>query len=181
MLPRMDSAAQVCRLPQFTISGLGDVRNHSRQESFSHVVSIWDTATRGDGPDQIKSFFPASRFYLARFDDIETESDTAVTKETVRAILEFGSGLSTSDKVLVHCLAGVSRSSSVAFALACQFAGPGNEAAVLRTLIERAPWIKPNRRVVQFADALLRRDGRMVAAVGVIWAKLMRRWASLHS
>jgi len=151
----MDSSTQVCRLPQFTICGLGDVRNHSRQEAFTHVVSIWDTATRGDGPDQIKAYFPASRIHLARFDDIEVESAGAVTGEMVRAILDFGSGLSAADKVLVHCLAGLSRSPGVAFALACQFAGPGNEAAVLRSLLVRAPWIKPNRRVVRLADDLL--------------------------
>ena len=177
----MDSAAQACRLPRFTICGLGEVRDHSRQEVFTHVVSIWDTATRGDGPDQIKSFFPNARFHFARFDDIEVESDSAVTNEMVRAVLDFGSGLSAADKVLVHCLAGVSRSSGVAFALACQCAGPGSEAAVLRSLVARAPWIKPNRLVVRLADDLLQRDGRMIAAVGVIWARLLRRRATLDS
>jgi predicted protein tyrosine phosphatase len=42
-------------------------------------------------------------------------------------------------------------------------------------LVSQHPWIKPNRRVVAFADEILRRDGRMHAAVGVIWAKLMGR------
>jgi len=177
----MDSTTQVCRLPRFTICGLDEVRTRSRQEAYTHVVSIWDTATRGDGPDRIKLFFPAARIHSARFDDVEVESAGAATGETVRAVLNFGSDLSAADKVLVHCLAGLSRSPGVAFALACQFAGPGNEAAVLRCLVERAPWIKPNRLVVRLADDLLQRDGRMIAAAGLIRDRLMRRRADLHS
>jgi predicted protein tyrosine phosphatase len=49
------------------------------------------------------------------------------------------------------------------------------EGAVLRLLVSQHPWIKPNRRVVAFADEILRRNGRMNAAEGVIWAKLMGR------
>jgi predicted protein tyrosine phosphatase len=49
------------------------------------------------------------------------------------------------------------------------------EDAVLRSLVSQHPWIKPNRRVVAFAGELLRRDGRMNTAVGVIWAKLTGR------
>ena len=53
--------------------------------------------------------------------------------------------------------------------------GDGMEDAVLRLLVGQHPWIKPNRRVVAYADEILRRDGRMNAAVGVIWAKLTGR------
>jgi predicted protein tyrosine phosphatase len=72
-------------------------------------------------------------------------------------------------------MAGVSRSAGAAYALACQYSPPGMEDAVLRLLVSQHPWIKPNHRVVAFADEILHRDGRMNAAVGVIWAKLTGR------
>jgi hypothetical protein len=46
----MSDSTQFPRLPRFTICGLGEVRSHSRESTFSHVVSIWDVGTRSDGP-----------------------------------------------------------------------------------------------------------------------------------
>jgi len=162
-------------LPQFTICDLGAVRSYFRQQMFSHVISIWGAGAADFGPDEIRSFFPAAKIHVARFDDIEFESASAVTKHIVQSIPDFGSGLHVADKVLVHCLAGVARSSGVAFALACQYAGPGHESAVLQTLVAQSPWIKPNRRVVAYSDEILRRGGRMNAAVSALRAKFIAR------
>ena len=171
----MSDPAHLPRLPRFTICGLGEVRSRSRESTFTHVVSIWDVGTRGDGPAEVAAFFPASRLHQVRFDDVEFEAAGAVTRSMVRDILQFGAGLDPDDAVLVHCLAGVSRSAGAAYALACQYAPPGMEDAALRLLVSQHSWIKPNRRVVAFADEILRRDGRMNAAAGVIWAKLTGR------
>jgi predicted protein tyrosine phosphatase len=181
MLLAMDWSTPDLLLPRITICGLGAVRSYSRQEKFSHVISIWGAGSTDDGPDEVRSLVPAARVCVARFDDIEVAGAAAVTKDMVREILDFGSGLSADDGILVHCLAGVSRSPGVAFALACQFAGPGNEAAVLQHLVAKHPWIKPNRRVVYYSDELLQREGRMNAAVGVIYAKFMGRRAAYYT
>ena len=173
----MKGSNPVIVLPRFTICDLGAVRSYSLNETFTHVISIWGASADGHGPAEIKSFFPASRFHAARFDDIVFESASAVTKEMVRSILDFGSGLHVTDKVLVHCMAGVSRSSSVAYALACQYAVPGNETAVLQKLVAQSPWIKPNRRVVNFSDDILRRGGRMSAAIDMLSAQFLARWS----
>ncbi len=177
----MEHKSSDLKLPHITICGLGEVRSYSQQEKFSHVISIWGAGAGNNGPDEIQSFFPASRFHVARFDDIEVAGAGALTRETMREILTFGSGLSCDDRLLIHCLAGVSRSPGVAFALACQFTGPGNEAALLQHLVTRHPWIKPNRRVVYYSDEILQRGGRMNEAVGVIWAKFMGRRAGYYT
>ena len=181
MLVSMDGKTPDLRLPHITVCGLGAVRSYSQHEKFSHVISIWGPAYSNDGPDQVRSFFPASRVCVARFEDIEVAGAGAVTKDMMREIFEFGSSLYADDKILVHCLAGVSRSPGVAFALACQFAGPGKEAAVLQHLVARHPWIKPNRRVVHFSDELLHREGRMNAAIAGIWTKFMGRRAAYYA
>lgn len=181
MLFSMDGKSPDLQLPHITICGFGAVRSYSRQEKFSHVISIWSASSSDEGPDEVRPLFPASRVRIIHFDDIEVAGAAAVTKDLMREILEFGSGLSADDKILVHCLAGVSRSSGVAFALACQFAGPGNEAAVLQQLVAKHPWIKPNRRVVYYSDDLLQREGRMNAAVSEIYTKFMGRRAAYYS
>lgn len=178
MLVFMDGKPPDLQLPHITICGLGAVRSYSRQEKFSHVISIWGAGSSDEGPNEMRSLFPASRMRVVRFDDIEVPGPGAVTKSLVREILDFGSGLSADDKLLIHCLAGVSRSPGVAFALACQFTAPGNEAAVLQQLVPKHPWIKPNRRVVYFSDEFLQREGRMNAAVSEIYTKFMGRRAA---
>jgi hypothetical protein len=57
----MSDPTQLPRLPRFTICGLGEVRSRSRESTFSHVVSIWDVGTRGDGPAEA-AFFPPVGF-----------------------------------------------------------------------------------------------------------------------
>jgi predicted protein tyrosine phosphatase len=63
--------------------------------------------------------------------------------------------------VLVHCHAGVSRSTAAAAILMCQFADGEEEAAFLKLLtLRKHGW--PNTRMVEFADKLLDRQGRMM-------------------
>jgi predicted protein tyrosine phosphatase len=81
----------------------------------------------------------------------------------VAAFLEFGREIG-SDGLLVHCFAGISRSTAAAYAIVCQ-RNPGREEQVARALRTAGPHAYPNRRIVALADEILGREGRMVAAV----------------
>jgi hypothetical protein len=63
--------------------------------------------------------------------------------------------------VLVHCHAGVSRSTAAAAILMCQHA-PGQEEAAFLKLLELRKHGWPNTRMVEFADVLLKRDGALL-------------------
>jgi predicted protein tyrosine phosphatase len=67
---------------------------------------------------------------------------------------------------LIHCAAGVSRSTAAAFILLCILLGPGREEEALDHLhrIATDRVILPNRRLVWFADDLLGRKGAMRSA-----------------
>ena len=73
------------------------------------------------------------------------------------------------DPMLIHCWAGISRSTAAAFTALCMLKPSsrrrGELAWELRGL---SPSATPNRLIVSHADALLGRDGRMVAAVDAI-------------
>jgi predicted protein tyrosine phosphatase len=69
----------------------------------------------------------------------------------VLQILRFGRGWDERPPLLAHCFAGVSRSSATAWRLR-----------------RAAPHADPNRRLVQLADDVLERQGRMVDAVETI-------------
>jgi hypothetical protein len=65
--------------------------------------------------------------------------------------------------ILIHCLAGVSRSTAAAL-IALALVADGREAEAARRLREAAPHASPNRRIVMLADRLLGRRGRLVLA-----------------
>ena len=66
--------------------------------------------------------------------------------------------------LLIHCWAGISRSSAAAYAIACD-RNPGFERDIAIELRRRSPSATPNRLMVRLADDLLQRDGRMVEAI----------------
>lgn len=65
---------------------------------------------------------------------------------------------------LVTCFAGVSRSTALAYALACR-ERPGEARALAGELRALAPWATPNPLVVALADQALGAGGAMVAAI----------------
>lgn len=67
--------------------------------------------------------------------------------------------------VYCHCNAGISRSTAVAYILRCIWQGPGGEEECLEAVIDDRPEAEPNKLLVQYADELLRRKGRMLAAL----------------
>ncbi|MFE1602226.1 tyrosine phosphatase family protein [Methylobacterium sp. ID0610] len=70
--------------------------------------------------------------------------------------------------LVLHCYAGVSRSPAAAYIAACALLPERDEAELARTLRAASPSATPNARLVAMADAVLGRDGRMVAAIAAI-------------
>jgi predicted protein tyrosine phosphatase len=100
--------------------------------------------------------------------DDAAAGDTPPAANHVRKLLEFGRGWDAQAPMLVHCWAGISRSTAAAFILACDRVGPGFETALAILLRARAAHAAPNRLMVQIADDILDRRGKMVDAVAAI-------------
>jgi predicted protein tyrosine phosphatase len=89
---------------------------------------------------------------------------TAPDRDMVQAVLDFGRNAGLQRALLIHCWAGISRSSAAAFAVACD-RNPGFERDIAIELRRRSPSATPNRLMVRLADDLLERNGRMVEAI----------------
>jgi len=83
----------------------------------------------------------------------------------VRALLGFLGGWTREQPLLIHCRAGISRSTATAFIAAC-FVNPGADEYAIATALRRAaPLARPNATLVALADAEMGRGGRMTAAI----------------
>lgn len=86
----------------------------------------------------------------------------------VAELIAFARAWDRRAPLLIHCYAGVSRSTAAAYAAACAL-DPGRDEADLAAALRRAsPSATPNPRLVALADAALGRSGRMVEAVRAI-------------
>jgi predicted protein tyrosine phosphatase len=94
------------------------------------------------------------------------DAETGPQEVDVQALLEIAQNLrSSKGKVLIHCEAGISRSTAAALILYACWLGPGREDEAMDLVLTQRPIAIPNRRMVELADSLLKRDGRLVEAL----------------
>ena len=86
----------------------------------------------------------------------------------VRSVLDFVSVWPRERPMVIHCYAGISRSTAAAYAVACALRPSVDEADLAQELRRLAPSATPNRLLVEIADRLLGRGGRMSAAIAGI-------------
>ncbi|MBY0563744.1 MAG: protein tyrosine phosphatase [Hyphomonadaceae bacterium] len=134
----------------------------AREHKPSHVVSLLDPGTP----------FPAllgcdERHFKLPVHDIEHEliGFDAICDKRVRSIIAFVSGWERDAPMLVHCYAGISRSTATAYITACAHNPGADEEEIAAALRAASPSASPNRRFVALADAELDRGGRMVRAI----------------
>ncbi len=129
----------------------------------THVVSLLAEGAEMTRPAPID----ATNHLDLRLNDITEimEGYVAPQASHVRHLLDFVDGWDRRQPMVVHCLAGISRSTAAAFIALCHL-DPGTAEAHLSSRLRAAsPTATPNSRLVALADAILGRGGRMVAAV----------------
>jgi len=131
-----------------------------RCAAFTYLVSIGDPYD--DLPAGYHAFEPKLRLLIG---DVLTED--GATDDDVRCIIGLAESLrADAGRVLVHCEAGVSRSSATALIMYACWLGPGYEHEAMARVLAQRPIAAPNRRMVEIADRLLGREGRLMEALG---------------
>src|SRR4051812_7761974 len=83
----------------------------------------------------------------------------------VRRLLDFARSWDRQAPLVIHCFAGISRSTAAAYSVAAALAPKRDEAELAATLRSLSPSATPNIRLISIADRLLGRQGRMIAAI----------------
>ncbi|MEP3048668.1 MAG: protein-tyrosine phosphatase family protein [Roseibium sp.] len=101
------------------------------------------------------------------FNDIVAPIDglTPPSEAHVVEFLDFMQAWDQQAPLVIHCWAGISRSTAGAYVAACALNSSADEYALALQLRENSPSATPNARIVAMADKILGRNGRMIDAI----------------
>ncbi len=128
----------------------------------SHLVSLLDPASMIDTPPLVHR----ERHLRLSVNDIAEPREGLVIPgdEHIRDILGFIDSWDQNAPMLIHCWAGISRSTATAYIALCHL-NEGHERSAAQMMRTAARHAQPNRRLVAVADKLMGRKGRMIEAV----------------
>jgi predicted protein tyrosine phosphatase len=131
-----------------------------------HVVTLLGDEDRIQRPSRI----PAENHLWLQLHDITLPMDGYISPQTehIERLVTFVRSWDRSAPMVVHCYAGISRSTAAAFVSVCALNPKRDEMTVAQALRRASPTALPNIRMVKLADNLLGRKGRMVAAIEAI-------------
>jgi predicted protein tyrosine phosphatase len=134
-----------------------------RATGASHILTVMANV------DQVRrpaSVLEANHLKVS-MDDITEPVDgfVAPSESHIEKVLNFVRSWDRSAPMVVHCYAGISRSTASAFAAACALNPHRDEIAIARQIRAASPIASPNRLIVSLADRALGREGRMLRAL----------------
>ncbi|MGO4523513.1 tyrosine phosphatase family protein [Microvirga sp. 2MCAF35] len=169
------------RIPirMLTICGISELPDQ-RDRSVTHVLSILDPDH--PDPEAFGAYDPHHRTIL-RFHDIINPIPGMIlpTPQDVESILRFGDDVMEEGEghveghLLVHCHMGVSRSTAAMLTLMAQANPDESEDVLFERLAEIRPQAWPNSLMVDFADDLLGRNGRLTDALRRHYGRQIQR------
>ncbi|MGE0499810.1 MAG: tyrosine phosphatase family protein [Rhizobiaceae bacterium] len=131
-----------------------------------HLVTLLSPGTPFERPGAIDA---ANHLNLSLHDIADIQGGmVSPAAEHVTTILAFARRWERKSPLLVHCFAGVSRSTATAYIVAAALDPARDEAELALTLRRLSPTATPNARLIALADDMLGRSGRMVDAVAGI-------------
>lgn len=142
---------------------LSRVRDTVAESGARHLITLVNRQGILERPAGIE---PANHLWLA-FSDIVAPQEGMVhpCEEHVHELIRFARGWNGRGPMVVHCWAGISRSTAAAFITLCTLNPNTPELHIALTIREASLTACPNRLLVSLADDMLGRQGRMVSAV----------------
>lgn len=153
-------------MPRLHVCSLALIAETVEKTGARSLMTLLSPGTAVERPAAIA---PDRHLYLGLSDIVEPMAGQ-VTPEAAHLVelIAFVRAWDRAAPMVIHCYAGVSRSTAAAFIAACALKPDRDEFAVARALRAASPTATPNPRLVALADVALARNGRMSAAIAGI-------------
>jgi predicted protein tyrosine phosphatase len=150
-------------MPTLHVSPLSKLHETVARVGASHLVTLINVNTLVERPASI----PESRHLFLGMSDISAamEGHVVPAEEHVERFLAFIRAWDRAAPLVIHCWAGISRSTAAAYIAACALGPSRDEEEIAAGLRAVSPSATPNARLVAIADNILGRDGRMSEAI----------------
>ena len=132
----------------------------SRRNGVVMLVSIGEA--HDPAPAGFHNVAPRLKFLFA---DTNKEEGGPTVEDVQRLIDSARSLGESSGRVVIHCQAGISRSTAAATIFWAVLLGEGREDEAIARVLAAREYALPNRRMIRIADELLGRGGRLIDAV----------------
>jgi predicted protein tyrosine phosphatase len=128
-----------------------------------HILTVMGNVSKVVRPVSVLE----ANHLLISMDDITepAEGFVAPSEAHIMRALTFIQAWDRAAPMVIHCYAGISRSTASAFMAACALNPHRDESAIARQIRTASPSAFPNRLIVTLADRVLGRDGRMIRAL----------------
>jgi predicted protein tyrosine phosphatase len=153
-------------MPRLHVCSLALIAETVGKTGARSLVTLLSPGTEVERPTAIH---PERHLYLAVSDIVEPMPGHVLPDAThLDELLRFVQAWDREEPMLIHCFAGVSRSTAAAYIAACALAPERDELAIARALRAASPTASPNAHLVALADDALGRGGRMKEAIAAI-------------
>jgi len=148
------------------VCSLAKLHDTVRITGARHVVTLIKDVSLVRRPATIA----AENHLLLDMDDINDHIEGYVlpAEQHVAELIGFVRRWDRAAPLVVHCYAGISRSTAGAFVTVCALNPHRDEATIAKALRRASPTASPNPRIVRLADRMLGRQGRMITAIEAI-------------
>src|SRR5258707_2880616 len=145
------------------VCSLARLHDTVQQSGALHIVTLLKHTDRVERPNHISE----TNHLVLGVDDITIPMDGYVVpcEEHVGKLLSFVRGWDRAKPLVVHCYAGISRSTAGAYVAACALNPRRDEFAIARELRRASATATPKSPLVPLADRMPCPEGRMVAAI----------------
>jgi len=144
------------------ISSLAGAADAFRKHQPVRVISL---LSEEDAAPTFEGLAPGRHLSLYVNRESCAESINRAARARAKEIIDFAGAWDGAGDILVHCSRGVSRSTAAAFIILCLKEPQTPEAELMKRLRAVAPHADPCPLLVNYADELMGRDGRMADAL----------------
>ena len=153
-------------MPRLHVCSLALIGETVAKTGARSLVTLLSPGTEVERPSGIR---PERHLYLALSDIVDPMPGQILADAShLEDLLGFVHSWDRAEPMVIHCFAGVSRSTAAAYIAACALNPRGDEFTIARTMRAASPTASPNPRLIALADDALGRRGRMNEAIAAI-------------